>query len=199
MERIIPLPSVLQIGDIMQIKLTFPSWLDQQITLYLHQLWAKNCHFDSLAITITRWTPIVMLIIVAGVSQNILLPEPNRPISFQFATLAVVAALLARAVNEPIAKFVSRPRPFEELPIVPLLEHESGESFPSNHATGAFALAVGCIHVPGYSVLLLVLSVCLAFSRVYCGLHYASDVVLGALHGIFAGCFCLWLSHWVWL
>lgn len=70
---------------------------------------------------------------------------------------------------------------------------ESGWSFPSGHATNAFALAtfVGLIlgrHLTGWTRSLTIVSIfalacAIAFARAYLGVHYLSDVIAGALLG----------------
>ncbi len=178
----------------MHVKLSFPAAIDVQITKGIIRLWQKNATLNYLVISVARWTSIIMLILIICASQGYLLTAQNREVAFKSAVISIVAAFIGRAVNEPIARLVSRPRPFEEMQFIPLTEHDRGDSYPSNHSTGAFALAIGCIHVPGYNVILLTLAVFLAISRVYCGLHYTSDVFMGTMHGIVIACLCLWIA-----
>jgi undecaprenyl-diphosphatase len=58
-------------------------------------------------------------------------------------------------------------------------------SFPSGHATVSFACAaVLAAALPRLRVPLFALAALIAFSRVYVGVHYPSDVVGGAALGI---------------
>ena len=61
-------------------------------------------------------------------------------------------------------------------------------SFPSGHAATAFAaaVAVGMIH-PRLRRPLLALAVLVAVSRVYLGVHYATDVIVGSAIGALLG------------
>jgi undecaprenyl-diphosphatase len=60
----------------------------------------------------------------------------------------------------------------------------SSQSFPSGHSAAAFAFATGVGHVsPAASVPLRVLAALVAYSRVHTGVHYAGDVLAGALIG----------------
>lgn len=70
---------------------------------------------------------------------------------------------------------------------------ENDYSFPSGHTTGAFEIAVALgiylcsIKKKGWSYVPLLLAVGTMCSRVYLMVHYASDVVGGAIVGVIAG------------
>jgi undecaprenyl-diphosphatase len=76
---------------------------------------------------------------------------------------------------------IHRHRPFEDQ----LGRHEHGHSFPSGHATTAFAgatMLAAC--VPRFRVPLLALACLIALSRLYNGVHYPTDVAAGAAAGV---------------
>ncbi len=84
----------------------------------------------------------------------------------------------------PLKNWIARPRPFMTLTGVHLIERARDFSFPSGHAATAFmAAAILSGFFKRYSVLFYLLAVAIAFSRVYMGVHYVSDVVAGALLG----------------
>jgi membrane-associated phospholipid phosphatase len=64
----------------------------------------------------------------------------------------------------------------------------SSTSFPSGHAASAaaFAVSVGRV-LPGLRVPLSAAAIIVAFSRVYTGVHYPGDVVVGATVGAVLG------------
>lgn len=105
------------------------------------------------------------------------------------AVAAVLAAGAALAVNQVIALFWARPRPFTDHPAVHvLLSRNTDPSFPSDHAAAAFAIATIAILVrPRLGVAAVVLACLVAYSRVYVGAHYPGDVVGGALVGVVVG------------
>ena len=93
--------------------------------------------------------------------------------------------LIAESVSGALKAQVERDRP----PVVdpdpePLMRVPDTHSFPSGHATVAFACAtVLALAVPRLAVPLYVLAAVVAFSRVYVGVHYPFDVLAGALLG----------------
>jgi len=92
---------------------------------------------------------------------------------------------------------VKRDRPFIKYPdkIHPY-DVESGYSFPSGHASTAFATATSLtlefkkwyVAVPAYAW-----ATAVGYARLYQGEHYPTDVFAGAAIG--AG--SAWLSHWL--
>lgn len=64
----------------------------------------------------------------------------------------------------------------------------SSNSMPSNHAANAFAAAeaIGAFE-PLLSVPLLALAALIAYSRIYVGVHYPSDVLVAAMIGLCIG------------
>jgi undecaprenyl-diphosphatase len=88
-----------------------------------------------------------------------------------------------------IGDFWNRPRPYEAHPgIAHLFVAASPDpSFPSDHATAAFAIAIAIFlrsRRPGW--LALGMATVLAISRVVMGTHYPTDVLGGAAVGSIA-------------
>ena len=100
----------------------------------------------------------------------------------------ICAALgpLAIGLNFVVKLIVKRPRPvLAGLP--PLGGAPSSLSFPSAHATSAFAVATAMTRVEPLAALAFVLAAALALGRPYLGMHYPSDVLAGALLGVGLG------------
>jgi undecaprenyl-diphosphatase len=111
---------------------------------------------------------------------------------------AAVAAGLSAGLALVVAHFLSgaigRARPFVTHPNAHLfLPHARDPGFPSDHATGAFAIAFALVlrnRVVG--IVALVLALLLSFGRVALGVHYPSDVFAGAVLGLLAA-LVLWI------
>lgn len=86
-------------------------------------------------------------------------------------------------------KMVNRKRPYEAYGIPSLISKEKkGQSFPSRHVFCSFLIAVLWLPlVPAAGVFLLLDSILVALVRVVGGVHYISDVFVGALAGILSG------------
>jgi undecaprenyl-diphosphatase len=92
------------------------------------------------------------------------------------------AVAAAYALNTAIKPLVGRRRP--ELPgLPPLSATPTKLSFPSAHASTSFAGALAYSRAGLPAVPLYALAVTLSLSRLYLGVHYASDVLAGALLG----------------
>lgn len=100
---------------------------------------------------------------------------------------AIGAAFLGYSISQWIGIVNFRPRPFTFLENVNLLISKSPESksFPSDHATLAFAIAVSLI-LSGekkWGTVALVAAAFVALGRVYVGVHFPLDIFAGALLG----------------
>lgn len=100
------------------------------------------------------------------------------------AVWGALGALVALAVVQPIASAADETRPFIALKFTPLIHHSADAGFPSDHATAAGAVACGVFLVSRrLGVITTLLSLIIAFSRVYVGVHYPQDVLAGLALG----------------
>ena len=102
------------------------------------------------------------------------------------ALAAVLSAGVALAIAKVVSELVDRARPFVVDPhgVHIFAAHAPDPGFPSDHATGAFAVAMA-IYLRSRlwgSVALLAATV-LAIGRVAIGVHFPSDVLAGAVLG----------------
>jgi undecaprenyl-diphosphatase len=112
------------------------------------------------------------------------------------ATAAGLSAGLGLLVAQVVSRLVDRPRPFVAHPdqVHLFAKHAADASFPSDHATAAFAIATALLlRDRRLGIGAMVLAVLLGVGRVAIGVHYPTDVIGGAVLG--AGCaVVLWLS-----
>lgn len=102
---------------------------------------------------------------------------------------ASVALLLAGLTSGALKALFERARPpLADGSIQAAVAIPEGYSFPSGHATTAFAAAaaVSAFH-PRLRLPLFGLAALVALSRVYLGVHFTTDVVVGAVLGTLIG------------
>lgn len=103
-----------------------------------------------------------------------------------------VAALLSLFVgflitNVFLKNAIARPRPFDVTSeIIPLIKKPGDYSFPSGHTCASFSAALVYYKMlpKQYGVLAVILASFVAFSRLYLGVHYPSDIIGGLLVAI---------------
>jgi len=105
----------------------------------------------------------------------------NSPRKVAIAVWSAVAALVALVLVQPIADAAKEQRPFVNHPEVhKLISHAADFGFPSDHATGAGAIAAGLLFLSWrLGLLTTLLALLISFSRVYVGVHFPQDVAAG--------------------
>jgi undecaprenyl-diphosphatase len=110
----------------------------------------------------------------------------GRSVDRHAAVRALLASGLALAANWVIHLAWERPRPFAAHPDVvrTLANHARDASFPSDHASAGFAIAVVlllCHRRLGWAA--VAFAALMSFARVFVGEHWPADVVAGAAIG----------------
>jgi undecaprenyl-diphosphatase len=99
--------------------------------------------------------------------------------------------------NLTIKPLVSRPRPWLVMEgFVNLVAESDPNSFPSGHSCAAFAFGVALwmtLPQKWARVAALAAAVLMALSRLYVGVHFPSDVVVGSVIGVCCGLAGAWL------
>ena len=125
--------------------------------------------------------PFRLACLALGAAAVCLIVRSARP-----ALAAGAAVLLTYGVTTGLKELVDRPRPTGTHPLVPLPD---SPSFPSGHASTAFAAAAAlAVFAPRWlGPCFLAIAALVGVSRLELGVHYVSDVVGGALLGVVIG------------
>lgn len=157
-------------------------------------------HLDGRAseeVTDLRWSPLTpvmhllsnwwikgpLFVAVVLVAELVARRGLLRPVAAAGVTLGAVLA--GSAASSVVKLVIDRPRPpLAGVGISSLGPLPSTSSFPSGHATTAFAAASAvAVLRPALRRWVLVLAAAVAVSRVYLGMHYVGDVLAGAALG----------------
>ncbi|WP_332694334.1 phosphatase PAP2 family protein [Halalkalibacter lacteus] len=159
--------------------LTWVSLNDVQLLQFVHQqlrcrlldfTLPKITHLGGATFTLSS----LFLIIILSSS-------PIKLLAFQ----ALLSLTLSHVVVHIIKKIYSRERPYKKLANIVLSSHPLRDySFPSGHTTAAFStIVVFALHSFVLAAFLLPLASLIGFSRMYLGLHYPTDCMIGAMLG----------------
>lgn len=114
----------------------------------------------------------------------------NRKKALQTAVSCLAAALITQLLKRLVFPDSPRPSKFfnglHDLYVVDGLQLHADYSFPSGHATSAFALFLCLSLMTGNRILQLIfffIAVSAAYSRVYLSQHFFADIYIGSIIG----------------
>jgi undecaprenyl-diphosphatase len=141
--------------------------------------WAgRSQAVDAIVFACAKFLPVVFALALVGLWLT------WRPTNQRAAFLAGTSALVALGIGQLIGMAFPRPRPYLTHQANLLISPTADTSFPSDHATLGFAVAVlVCRYNRRAGSALLLLAFVLAFARIFVGAHYPSDVLGGAALG----------------
>lgn len=172
--------------------------LEIKIVKYFNQIGSKKLDIFLGFINSIRFLAFFWLVLVSLA----ILKHPE--ISEAFVKLVVIVSILHFGITEGIIKhlltyaFSKRKRPYIKYPelIKPIGKKFSDSSFPSSHMT----TTVGMFFVitsfyPSLLVPAIIASLAMAFSRLYNGMHYPSDILAGVALGLSYGWIALEIAR----
>jgi len=168
--------------------------IDKKLMVFLNKT-ISNSIFDILMPLITNQNFLALIGVILIIYLGYFGEKKGR------ITLLVLlfAAGMSDAICAQIIKpWVGRIRPSHEfIEYINLLVSKGGKwSFPSNHAANSFAFAtVLSYFYDKNKIILFSIASLIAFSRVYVGVHYPTDIFFGALTGYIIS--WIILSLWV--
>ncbi len=117
----------------------------------------------------------------------LLIIKKYRPIGI-IASVSLILNLFV--VNLLLKPLVGRMRPYDAFNnLTILINAPSDYSFPSGHSSAGFAVAavIFMLMPKKYGIPAIIIASIIAFSRLYLGVHYPSDVAAGIIIGCLTG------------
>ena len=156
-------------------------FFDAQINLIF-----KNTRFPVFDAVLGFITNFGVVVFIALVIPSFILYKKNKKIVYLLWLTFIFSVILAFIIK----LIISRQRPMEAFtyPFINIIDY----SFPSMHSMVVFSLLPALIKFfSKQKSFWIAFSFLVAFSRIYFGFHFLSDVVFGALFGYFIGDYLL--------
>ena len=153
----------------------------QQPNSFVLKSFTNSAYPLSVAVPVGLWVD-------AKINHN----KKNEYKAYEIAGSVIIAA----GATEAFKIIFNRKRPDEKYADVYPYQYETGHSFPSGHASLAFATATSLsieykkwyVVVPAY-----VWAIGVGYSRLYLGEHYPTDIIGSAFTGVGSA----FVSHWI--
>jgi membrane-associated phospholipid phosphatase len=164
--------------------------IDLSVFLFINDSVGRYGVLDTYMVLLTN--QVVQFFLIA-ISVYVIVVAPLRALgvremlrSMKIGVIYTVAIAVTGAVVHLLKHTIAAPRPFMVLRDISVLApYQEGYSFPSMHTalTTAVATILWCYY-PRIGKPFAIIAALVGFSRVYVGVHYPIDVVVGALIGI---------------
>ncbi|MFA7157630.1 MAG: phosphatase PAP2 family protein [Bacilli bacterium] len=163
--------------------------MELEITIfqYINSLINQSMFFDWLVLFFAQYFQYVLVLVL------VFLFFKDREKNQRMIVVGFLAALFSRFIVKPIILlFFSRPRPFilleESNRLLTTFNFENFQSFPSGHALFLFSLSTVILFFnKRLGIFFLTSSFIIVLARVFAGVHWPSDVLVGGLIGALIG------------
>ena len=161
-------------------------WFDNTIFNGVNQYASKWVCLDSIGIFLAEYLPYILILIIA------ILAMINLKKYSKLVVESAISALVARFMVVEIIRWLwERPRPFVNNIVNQLIDHSSA-SFPSGHAAFFFAVStIIYLYNKKLGTIFFLASVLIGIARVFSGIHWPSDILVGAVVGVVVA----WIIH----
>ena len=152
--------------------------------------------FWSLATDIATWTPLFVLFFVLIMIQH------RKKEGLLLSLVVLVLLLITHLVTDFSKDFFERLRPNNDQQVkdlIRILKYPQSFSFFSGHASTSFAVTTLVFLFlrknKGWLSLLFLWPILFSFSRIYVGVHFPTDLLVGALVGILLAFITFWFAR----
>lgn len=182
--------------------------LDREVLIYLNSFHAS--WLDPIMLFITKtfvWLPLYLFLLY------LIILEYKKDFWIALIGIAITIALANSITSEVMKPYFERLRPSREPALEGLIHlvKEHGKfykggmyGFASSHAANTFGTAMFFFllfrHTKQLLWLLFIWAAVMTYTRIYLGVHYPGDILVGGIIGILSGWFGYklvgWITHW---
>lgn len=141
------------------------------------------------------WLPVLLMFLY------VIFKNKGRE-AFAILGLTILVFLLCDQISSSLLKpLIARPRPSRDPQVMELLMYVNNYrgglfGFPSSHAANSFGFAIFSALIfrhKAYTVVALLWAALCAYTRIYLGVHFPTDIIFGTLLGVVVAFFCYWI------
>ncbi len=158
--------------------------MDKIITQWINSLSGTSSVLDSAMIATTHFGVPVMIVVVGSLWW---LGQP-RDLLRHAALASGFTFLLGLGLAQVVLLFVHRMRPYDVGISRLIIDPTVDWSFPSDHATASLGIvfAFALQGLRRWTLVFLAMAALVCFSRIFVGMHYATDILGGAAVALIA-------------
>ncbi|PHX92334.1 MAG: hypothetical protein CK532_03755 [Flavobacteriales bacterium] len=162
-------------------------FFDRDLFVLINQRWATSSLDPMMIFLSSKWAFVPLYVMFIGLFVQKFGKKCWIPLLFTLASFGLADSISSRICKPMFARF----RPSWETSLNPRFpdgDKGSKYGFVSSHSANAFAVFSTAMMLLGLGrrprLALMYLASCIAYSRVYLGVHYFGDVFFGALLGL---------------